>query len=438
MTIFTRLQRREADNNPPIQVAVTGAGLIGRGMVRQIELTPNMRASLIVNRTIERAVKTYTLLGYSPSDIVVSDDAIVLAEALKSARPAVTSNVDALAALPQLDAVVEVTGAVEYGARVALNAIENNSHVIMMNAETDATVGCALRRRADQGGVVYSNSDGDQPGVLKRLHNYVQGIGLDVVAAFNCKGFMDTNATPETIRPWAEKQNTSLPMTTAFTDGTKMNIENAVLANATGLVPEVRGMRGVKTDLEHALADCIAAIEHTGVVDYTLGGDFAGGVFVIGRGDDPTFVQPLMQYLKMGSGPNYLFYRGYHLCHFETPITIAEAVLDHEPTIAPLPVTVTDVVAVAKRDLQPGETLDGIGGFTCYGEIDNYENCRGLLPIGMTENVRITAPVRKGDAIALSSVEYDDSTLLAQLRTEQNQPHESAPAKRTSKRPARV
>lgn len=437
MTIFNRLQQRESDGQPPIQVAVTGAGLIGRGMVRQINLTPAMRTALIVNRTVDRAVETFALLGHPRSEIVVSDRPAELAEAISRSRPAVTSNVDALAALPMLDAVVEVTGAVEYGARVALNAIENRSHIIMMNAETDATVGCALRRRADQAGVVYTNSDGDQPGVLKRLFDYVAGIGLDVVAAFNCKGFMDVHATPDTIRPWAEKQNTSLPMTTAFTDGTKMNIENAVLANATGLMPQIRGMHGIRSDLEHALRDCMAAIETTGIVDYTLGGDFGGGVFIIGRGDDPTFVQPLLQYLKMGPGPEYLFFRGYHLCHFETPITIAEAVLDHQPTIAPLPRPVTDVVAIAKRNLAPGDELDGIGGYTCYGEIDRYENCRDLLPMGMTESVRITAPIRQGDAIALAAVEFDDDSLLAGLRREQDQQDRAGSLSQPA-RPARV
>jgi len=420
MTMLNRLRERHASGQPPIRVAITGAGLIGRGMARQVDITPAMRPALIVNRTTDRAVETYALLGRNRSDIVVSDDPAELANAISSDRPAVTSNVDALAELPMLDVVVEVTGAVEYGAKVATNAIANGSHIIMMNAETDALVGCALRRRADEAGVVYTNSDGDQPGVLKRLYNYVQGIGLDVVAAFNCKGFMDRFATPETIRPWAIKQNTSLPMTTAFTDGTKMNIENAVLANATGLVPEVRGMHGIKTDIEHALSDCTAVLETHGVVDYTLGGNFGGGVFIIGHGDDPVFIQPYLQYLKMGGGPYYLFFRGYHLCHFETPLTIAEAVLDHQPTIAPLDTPITDVVTIAKKDLAAGDTLDGIGGYTCYGEIERHDAARDLLPIGLTEGARLTRAVSKSDPIPFDAVELNNDSILMQLRREQD------------------
>ena len=404
-----------------ISVAVAGAGLMGRGTIRQINLTPGMCASLVINRSIERAVDALIDCGTDAADIVVSNRCNELQEAIHARRPAVTSCVQALRDLEGIDAAVEVTGAVEYGASMAMHAIAGGKHVIMMNAETDATVGCALKQLADEAGVVYSNSDGDQPGVLKRLVDYVAGLGFDVVAAVNCKGFMNVHATPDSIRQWALKQNTSLPMTTAFTDGTKMNIENAVLCNATGLVPEVRGMHGVKTDLSRALEDCTTAFQRRGIVDYTLGGNFGGGVFVIGYGDDPVMVQPYMKYLKMGDGPNYLFFRPYHLCHMETPLSIAEAVLDHEPTIAPLGAPVVEVIAIAKRDLHAGDTLDGIGGYTIYGEIDTVGRAANLLPVGLADGVRITQPISRGQPIPVAAVELNDASLLVRLRQQQSQ-----------------
>ena len=420
MTLLSRLRKRQQQGETT-QVAIVGAGLIGRGIVRQIDLTPGMRSALIVNRTVQRAVDAYIACGHQADDIIVSNDVEALQEAIWSAKPAVTDQLGVVADLPELGVVVEATGAVQYGAEVALCAIRNQKHVVMMNAETDATVGPRLKQLADEAGVVYTNSDGDQPGVLKRLVDYVDGIGLEVVAAVNCKGFLDAYATPDTIRPWAERQHTSLPMTTAFTDGTKMNIENAVLANATGLVPEVRGMHGVTTELATALEDCLAVFGNRGLVDYTLGGDFGGGVFVIGYGVDPVMIQPYMKYLKMGDGPNYLFYRPYHLCHMDTPLTIAEAVLDGEPTIAPRAESVAEVIAIAKRDLRAGERLDGIGGYTCFGRIDEIGNAGGLLPIGLTENVLLTRPIQKDAPVPLDAVELDDSSLLMQLRREQMQ-----------------
>lgn len=419
MTLFSRLAKRERKGEM-INVAVTGAGFIGRGMVYQIDRTPGMRTALIVNRTTRRAIDSFIHAGRKGDGIIVSDEASALQGAIDAGDAAVTARPEMLREIRGIDVVVEVTGAVEYGAEVALYAIEGGKHIVMMNAETDATVGCALKRRADEAGVVYTNSDGDQPGVLKRLVNYVQGLGFDVVAAVNCKGFMDIHATPETIRPWAEKQNTSLPMTTAFTDGTKMNIENAVLANATGLVPDVRGMHGIETDLAGALADCFAAFTRRGVVDYTLGGDFGGGVFVIGRGEDPVMIQPYMQYLKMGGGPEYLFFRPYHLCHYETPLSIAEAVLDGEPTIAPLGRPVVEVITIAKRDLEPGDMLDGIGGYMCYGEIDTAAGASGLLPIGLADGAIMMRPVMHDRPISYDAVELPRESLLMRLRREQD------------------
>jgi predicted homoserine dehydrogenase-like protein len=418
MSVYRRLQKRQ-QNGCIINVAVSGAGLIGRGTVRQIEVTPAMRTALIINRSIEPAVEAYKAAGISADTIEVSDNLRQLQIAIDRGRPAITTRLDVLEDLQGIDIAVEVTGAVEHGARMALHAIAGGKHVIMMNAETDATVGCALKQLADDAGVIYSNSDGDQPGVLMRLIDYVQCLGFEIVAAVNCKGFMDVNATPESIKPWAIKQNTSLAMTTAFTDGTKMNIENCVVCNATGLTPEVRGMHGLRTDLPTVLNDCIKAFGKRGVVDYTLGGSFGGGVFVIGHCEESSMVQPLMKYLKMGDGPDYLFYRPYHLCHFETPISIAEAVLDHEPTIAPLGEPITEVVAIAKRDIQAGETLDGIGGYTVYGQIDCAQNARDLLPIGLSDGLRINQTIQRGQPIPMSACELKSENLLLQLRQHQ-------------------
>lgn len=418
MTLFGRLQKRQ-DEGRIIQVAVVGAGFMGRGIARQIEITPGMRSALIVNRTERRAVEALVAAGIDAANIIVSNDIQELQQTIHQGKWAVTNQLGAIADLPELDVVVEATGAVEFGAEVALCAIRNAKHIVMMNAETDCTVGIRLKQLADKAGVIYTNSDGDQPGVLKRMVNYAQGTGFTIVAAINCKGFMDIHATPDSIRPWAERQGTSLAMTTAFTDGTKMNIENAVLANATGLVPELRGMHGIKTDVSSALEDCLSKFDSRGLVDYTLGGNFGGGVFVIGHADDPVMVQPYMNYLKMGDGPCYIFFRPYHLCHLETPISIAEAVLDHEATIAPLNQPVAEVITVAKCDLQAGQRLDGIGGYRCYGEIDCVENTKGLLPIGLSDDVIVTRSIKKDSPIPLNAVNLDEDSLLYRLWQEQ-------------------
>jgi predicted homoserine dehydrogenase-like protein len=278
--------------------------------------------------------------------------------------------------------------------------------------------------------VVYTDSDGDQPGVLMRLIDYCRGCGFDVRVAVNCKGFLDVGATPESILPWALKQNLSPRMTSNFTDGTKLNVEMNVVANATGMLPGRRGMVGVKTDLKSAIADFGRAGVLAGApsVAYTLGGDFGGGVFVIARTPDPRFVSPYLNYLKMGDGPDYIFYRPYHLCHVEAPLSAAEAVLYQEPTIAPLGHPVAHTVAMAKRPLKAGEVLDGIGGFTCYGEVDAAANVHGLLPIGLSEGVTLTRDMAPGEPIPLDAVELDETRLIVKLWRQQEMSRLGAPA----------
>lgn len=418
MSLYRRLRQR-AEQGRPVTVAVAGAGLIGRGLVHQLAITPGLRPALLINRTPARAVAALRAAGFEAAAIVVSDDAADLTEAVRRGRCGIATRLEVLAEMRGLDVLVEVTGAVAYGARAAVTAIDAGLHVVMMNAETDATVGCALKARADAAGVVYSNSDGDQPGVLMRLVEFVEGLGFETVAAVNCKGFMDVHATPESVAPWAKRQGTSPAMTTAFTDGTKMNIENAVLANATGLRPEVRGMHGVPTTRERALEDCLAVFEGTGLVDYTLGGDFGGGVFVIARGGDPGLVRPFMRYVKMGEGPAYIFHRPYHLCHLETPLSIAEAALDGEPTIAPLGAPVADVVTIAKRPLAAGAIIDGIGGFDAYGEVDIAVAATGLLPVGLAAGAELLRDVPADQPIPLDAVRLACDPLLLELREEQ-------------------
>jgi predicted homoserine dehydrogenase-like protein len=311
---------------------------------------------------------------------------------------------------------------VEYGARCAMSAILHKKHFVSLNAETDATVGPILKQKADQAGTVYTNADGDQPGVLMRLIEYCRGCGFEVRCAVNCKGFMNIRATPDSIKEWAVKQNTSPRMTAAFNDGSKMNIELNVVCNAANLLPAKRGMVGVKTDLKNAIKDFQASPAlrtDFGTVDYTLAGDFAGGVFVIARAEHPEMVKPYLRYLKMGDGPDYLFFRPYHLCHIETPLSAAEAVIYREPTIAPLGAPIAHTIALAKRDLKAGEVLDGIGGFTVYGELESAGKAHGLLPIGLTDNLTLTRDIPMDQPIPLDAVDLDESSLLVKLWREQ-------------------
>lgn len=418
MGVMRRLARLRGEDE--LRVALVGAGMVGSNMTYQINFTPGMKTALIVNRTVEHAAAAYVRAGFAPLDIVASDEPSVLSAAIRAGRPAVTRSIETMLQLEEIEIVFEATSSADFGAYVIRTCLEAGHDVVTMNAEADATIGYLLKTVADKNGVVYTLADGDQPGVLARLIEFVESSGFEIVSAVNCKGYMDVHATPESIMEWSIKQGTSPQMTTSFTDGTKMNIEQANLANAYNLHPEVRGMHGIRSTLATVTEDMVAALDSHHTVEYTLGGDFAGGVFVVGYSDSHHMVQPALRYLKMGEGPYYTFYRPYHLVHIEAPLSIAEVYLDHEPTVSPSGPFVSEVVAIAKKDLAPGDELDGIGGWTTYGEIDRIENTTGLLPIGLTEHATIVKPVAIDEPIPLDAVELNEDAPIVAARFEQD------------------
>ncbi|MCF6212023.1 MAG: NAD(P)-dependent oxidoreductase [Gammaproteobacteria bacterium] len=413
MGVMRRLARERGDNS--VNIGLIGAGFVGRHLTYQFSLTLGLRTAIILNRTPANAIDAYRRVGVDVSTIVVSNDVKTLANAIDAGIPAVSSSLESFAALENIEIVVEASGSAERGAVSTRFCLEAGKDVVSMNAEADATVGWLLKTIAERNGVIYTLSDGDQPGVLMRLMEFTEAAGFETVAAINCKGFIDRHATPESIRAWSKHQGTSQTMTTAFTDGTKINFENASIANATGLLPERRGMHGIQTTMASAVQDMIKTFDGRGIVDYTLGGDFGGGVIVLGYLDNPISVAPVMQYLKMGSGPYYQFFRPYHLVHIETPVSVAQVVMDRDETISPASRFVVEVVSIAKQDLKPASVLDGIGGRTLYGEIDKIENTEDLLPMGIADKAIVQRPVNIDHPIRLDDVALNEESDIVKM-----------------------
>ena len=291
-----------------------------------------------------------------------------------------------------------------------------------MNAELDATLGPILKVKADNAGVVITNTDGDQPGVIMNLYRFVKSIGCRPVLAGNMKGLQDPYRTPETQKSYAEKYHQKPHMVTSFADGTKISMEMAVVANATGFRAGKRGMYGPRCGHVNEAVDLFPKeqmLDH-GLVDYILGAEPAPGVFIIGYNENP-IQQQYLNYYKMGDGPFYVFYTPYHLCHLEAPLTAARAVLFKDAAITPLGRPVCDVVAVAKRDLISGEKLDGIGGYMCYGVAENSDICENdkLLPMGLVEGCRLMKDVKKDQALTYRDVRLPKDRLIDALRVEQ-------------------
>lgn len=412
MIVVDSLLRARQAEGKPIRVALVGAGFMGRGLVNQIvNSVPGMDVVAIAARRPEQGVRAYTEAGLA--GVVEVDSPAALARAAAAGTPAVTADYRVAVESDAVDVVVDVTGAVELGAHVALACFEHGKHLVLMNAEVDATVGPELARLADKAGVVYTGCDGDQPGVQMNLFRFVSGLGLTPLVAGNIKGLQDEYRTPTTQKAFAERWGQDPHMVTSFADGTKVSVEQALVANATGMSVHRRGMLGMDHDghVDELTGrydlDELRALG--GAVDYVVGAKPGPGVYVLATHDDPKQRHYLELY-KLGTGPLYSFYQPYHLCHFEVPTTIARAALLGDATIRPLGAPTVEVVTTAKTDLVAGTVLDALGGYHYYGQAETAAATRSerLLPVGVAEGCTLVRDVPKD-----ATLTYDDVLLPA-------------------------
>jgi len=318
-----------------VQVAVVGVGAMGRGIVQVVQRSEDMEVVAIADKNPKALEKASRFLS---SDTLIT-----------------TNPMEVIDRKP--DVLVEATTSIFEAALLVQHALENKIHVILMNAEVDQLYGRLLAKKAEENGVILTSDAGDQHGVLLRLIDDVKSMGFEIVMAGNNKGFLNRYANSESIKEEAAKRRLTPKQCAAYTDGTKLAIEMALVANAVNLNLLQDGMVGPRTENVYDalnVFDLEQARQVGGVVDYVLGAKPGGSVFVIGYSDDPED-RFYMNYYKMGEGPYYLFLRPYHLCHFETPIAIKRVMKYREPILIQKK-RVLEVVAHAKMDLEPGKT----------------------------------------------------------------------------------
>ncbi|MDZ8080229.1 MAG: Gfo/Idh/MocA family oxidoreductase [Nostoc sp. DcaGUA01] len=424
MIIIDRaLQARAAAGNP-IKVGMIGAGFMGRGIANQIvNSVPGMELVAIFNRKVDAAKQAYSEAGIE--DIQVVATVGELEDAIANGKYAVTDDAKLLCRAESIDALIEVTGAIEFGAQIVTEAIAHRKHVIMMNAELDGTIGPILKVYADRAGVILSACDGDQPGVQMNLYRFVKSIGLTPLLCGNIKGLQDPYRNPTTQEGFAKRWGQKPHMVASFADGTKISFEQAIVANATGMKVAKRGMLGYDftgyVDEMAQLYDVEQLKELGGIVDYVVGAKPGPGVYVFATHDDPKQRHYLNLY-KLGEGPLYSFYTPYHLCHFEVPLSVARVVLFGDAVMSPLAGPLVDVITTAKIDLKAGETLDGIGYYMTYGQCENSDivQQQNLLPIGLAEGCRLKRDISKDQVLTYDDVELPEGRLCDRLRAEQN------------------
>lgn len=418
----TALRSRQESGNP-IRVGMYGAGAMAKGLARQItQSVPGMQISAVCNRTLERAEKSLQFAGI-PKPAVVEGRS-QMEDMVARGIPCITDDPELLAGCEQIDCLIDMTGAVEYGAQIATHAIHHHKHLVLMNAELDATIGPILHKMAKEKGVIVSCADGDQPGVQMNLYRYVKSLGLIPRVLGNIKGLQDEYRNPTTQAEFAKKWDQNVTMVTSFADGSKVNFEQCIVANDTGFTTLARGMRrliheGHVDDLVHRY-DLEELRSLGGIVDCVIGAKPSPGVFCLAELADHKQANYL-ELFKLGPGPLYSFYQPYHLCHLENPFTIARIVLFNDYCGHPVGGPSLEVIAIAKRDLKAGETLDGYGGYMTYGQVEKKSEVETYqyLPQGLADGCVLVNHVSRDTPLTWSDVKPQSSELRFHLYAEQ-------------------
>ncbi len=422
--INERLLDLEAKGTP-VTIGLIGVGQMGQEILCQVQLMKGVRIPVVVELSFERA-EVACQMARIPADRLARAESVAAAQAaIDSGRIALVTDWRFVPQLKGIQVVVDATGSPDLGVEIALESIQAKKHIVMMNVECDVTVGAILNRKAREAGVIYTLAAGDEPAAIMELYRFARALGFDVVAAGKGKNNpLDITATPEALAARAKARDMSARMLCEFVDGSKTAVEMCSVANATGLIPDVRGMHGAKATRE-TLHQVFCpktqggVLQRAGVVDFAIG--VHPGVFVVFTTDQPRLKHGLIQ-RDMGNGPNYLLFRPYHLCSIEVPLTAAQTVIYGESGGHPLERPVAECIAIAKRPLKAGETLDAIGEHCYRGSIDTIEAARkeNLLPLGLAKGCLLKRAVAVGEPIRYDDLAHLPDTPLVRMRKEQD------------------
>jgi predicted homoserine dehydrogenase-like protein len=426
-TLRERLKEYETTQGHPIRVGLVGSGQMGTGLIGQMELMDGMKAIAVTDVIPGRSYDAFLEADVPAGLVQKAADAAQAEKIIAAGKRAALESTDELLKISALDIIVESTGIPEVGAQVCSRAIEAGKHVVNMNVEADATIGYYLGQKAQEAGVVYTLAAGDEPGAIKEIYDFADALGFDIVAVGKGKNnLLNRSSNPENVAEKAHQKQMSPKMLASFEDGTKTMVEMTSIANAIGFAPEVRGAHGPKVtvqDLPKVFCPQEAGgiLSSTKVVDYAIGP--APGVFVIITTDREKIIRDLNYLGLNGHNGYWCLYRPYHLANLETPISIANAVLNGLSTLVCLRPPTAETIAVAKKDLKTGEKIDALGGFTVYGMIEKASVAKeeGLLPLGLAVGAILKRDVPQGSVLTYDDLELDKAQRIYQLRQQQDQ-----------------
>jgi predicted homoserine dehydrogenase-like protein len=431
MNLYSKLQQRAADGKP-VRIGLIGAGKFGSMYLAQIPRTPGVHLVGIADLSPDTARANLARVGWDPA----ATRAASLQDAVKTGGTYISDDWQALVRHESIDVIVECTGNPIAAVDHCLEAFAQGKHVVNVTVEADAFCGPLLARRAAEAGVIYSLAFGDQPALICDLVDWARTCGFPVVAAGRGHKWLPhfSESTPETVWGYygltpeqAERGGLNPKMFNSFLDGSKPSIESTAVSNATGLSVPSNGLLYPPASVEDipfvtrpiseggvlerkGMVEVISSLEKDGrAIPY----DIRMGVWVTVEAETDYIKNCFEEYNAHTdpSGRYFTLYKRWHLIGLEVGVSVASVALRGEPTGVATGWN-ADVVATAKRDLAPGDMLDGEGGYTVWGKLLPAERsaAMGGLPLGLAHNVKVVRPVKKGQSLSWADVVIDTST----------------------------
>lgn len=390
-------------NHSPVKIGIVdAAGYMGSGIFNVVNQLKWAEVEGVYDIDTERLRKLVELYGQP--------------------RSIICSSIEELCSKPEIQVVVDGGCDPLTGAETGYFSAYNKKHLVSMNIEADVTVGLALKKLHEENGVIYTVAEGDEPSELKKFYDHYTLLNFDIIACGKGKNNpLNVQANPDSVRESLPDNGITAEQVASFIDGSKTMFEMACLSNATGLLPDIRGMHGPEAGIQEALSvfrkkENGGILEREGVVDYVTGKEISGGIFIVVYTSNKR-IQADFDYLKIGKGPYYLFYQRFHNWFVDIPVSIAKVVFEKQASHVPTG-AFSQVFAVAKKDLHRGEQLDGIGGFSTYGIVEKTETGakENLFPIGLIKNAVVKTNIKKGEMPRWDMIEIPDSRIFTMYK----------------------
>ena len=365
------------------RIGIVGTGFLARGLVMALEGQPGLAVSKVLTRTNIQQRHDFPR------------------------QDRLTNSIDEL--IDNSDLVVECSGDVVHATDVIAKVASSSLPVVTMDSELQVTTGSYFARRG-----FITEAEGDQPGCLATLRENVVQMGFEPLVYGNIKGFLNHAPKMDEMEFWAKKQNIQLDKVISFTDGTKIQFEQALVANGLGAGIAVDGLLGIASeDVDtgaKALAERAKGLGYP-ISDYILSPKSPPGVFIVAEHDERQ--KMYLSNYKMGGGPYYVLLRSFHLCHLEIAKTIRRVLNGGGILLNNSVNPAISVAAVAKRPLDPGDIIGrGIGSFDVRGIAVRIADSPGHIPIGLLASAVVTRHIEPGQQISFDDVEIPESLAL--------------------------